>query len=174
MHPGLRVLIHSHQFRCVARLCEDKSPARALGIGGQSRRQFPPAARHTARTSCKHCGHEAPNGTRPHQPPSLQASLRWQTSLNYQYNITVCLSESRAPRWRHKPKAGDSPQPRDTSRDYASFSGKRPYTIITVPTPQVSVRRACQASVGPSGALPTPATEALGQPTSTARWWQSS
>jgi hypothetical protein len=55
MHPGLGVLIHSHQFRCSADLCENKLPAGALESSGQLSQQIPPTARRSARTSCKHC-----------------------------------------------------------------------------------------------------------------------
>jgi hypothetical protein len=54
------------------------------------------------------------------------------------------------------------------------FNGKKAYTIITIRTPQVSLRRACQGNVGLSTALPKPATEALCQHTGSVRWWQSS
>jgi hypothetical protein len=90
MHPGLGVLIHSHQFRCVAELCEDKLPAGSLQGGGQLRPQLPRAAEQTIRTSYEHCDTNHPKETNPRPPPpSLQSALQYQTLVYYQYNIAV-------------------------------------------------------------------------------------
>jgi hypothetical protein len=161
MHPGLRVLIHSHQFRCVARLREGKSPAGAQGIGGQLGRQFPPAAPHTARTSCKHCGHVAPSKTCPPLPPTTLTADHTTTAPRFAISTTsLFVSQNCVFRANDTTQSQGIPHNHVTLAEIIRvFCGDRPCTITTVPTPQVSPRRACQANDGLFAALPTPPTE---------------
>lgn len=174
MHPELGVLIHSHQFRCVVGLLEDKLPAGWLQGGGQLRPRLPRAAQQTARNSCKHCDTKPPKRNEPPPPPtSLTADSTTITDFRLLSVQHRCLFVDLWAPYQH-----DSKQRILTTTWHSQiicvFSGKKAYTIITIRTPQVSLRRACQGNVGLSTALPKPATEALSSLTGSVRCWQSS
>lgn len=75
MHPGLGVLIHSHQFRCVDGLREENLPAGPLESGGQERPQ-PPASGTAHGPSLMQALHH-----RNEPPPPLKAAPEYKDCL---------------------------------------------------------------------------------------------